>query len=68
MDEDKIIADYVRQYYPKLIDGINFQAFKAWKIIGNIMNEAIEPLRILCSKLKDEDIEKIMKGLTNDEQ
>ena len=68
MDEDKIIADYVRQYYPILLNGIHFQVFKTAKIIRNIVIKPIEPLRILGSKLKDEDIEKIMKGRTNDEQ
>lgn len=68
MDEDKIIADYIRQYYPEVLNTIHFQAFQAGKIMGNAMIKVIEPLRIVCSKLNAEAKETIMKGRTDDEQ
>lgn len=55
MNENDLIAEYVKENYPELLQTMDFAVFKLGKTISNVISDCFDPIKNLVQQIMYED-------------
>ena len=55
MNENDLIAEYVKENYPELLQTMDFAVFKLGKTISKVISDCFDPIKNLVQQIMYED-------------
>lgn len=55
MNENDLIAEYVKERHPEILQTIDFAVFKLGKVISKAINDCFDPIKNLVQQIMDAD-------------
>lgn len=55
MNENDLIAEYIKERYPEILQTMDFTVFKVGKAISKVINDCFDPIKNLVQQIMDAD-------------
>ena len=68
MNENDLIAEYIKERYPEILQTMDFAFFKLGKVISKVINDCFDPIKNLVQQIIDTDPGQLVNTETKQEE